>query len=92
MNPDKWSMSRPAWARGLKPDREKDRHPLDQVAPRVGAWIETMHGTGHVKYLQTSRPAWARGLKLIIASNGLQAPGSRPAWARGLKQTTVPGI
>jgi len=38
-------MSRPAWARGLK--RSQDgRGRLDtRVAPRVGAWIETLYST-----------------------------------------------
>ncbi len=35
------NMSHPAWVRGLKPKQgTKARHKAD-VAPRVGAWIET---------------------------------------------------
>ncbi len=34
------------------------------VAPRVGAWIETIH-LSSVMLNPMSRPAWARGLKLI---------------------------
>jgi len=55
-----------------------------QVAPRVGAWIETSRrkepsGAHHVAprvgaWIETISPA----LKLIAVS-------SRPAWARGLK-------
>ena len=39
-----WSMinwSHPAWVRGLKLLHEKRRSAGTQVAPRVGAWIET---------------------------------------------------
>ena len=54
-------MSRPAWARGLKLDIAEQY--LDkQVAPRVGAWIETFMKVWD-KYEKESRPAWARGLK-----------------------------
>ena len=54
-------MSRPAWARGLKLEalpQTRDGY----VAPRVGAWIETI-AYGEVDHILTSRPAWARGLK-----------------------------
>ena len=33
--------SRPAWARGLKPHSEGALLKVQEVAPRVGAWIET---------------------------------------------------
>ncbi len=36
---------------------------MTQVAPRVGAWIETISVFGDCPYVK-SRPAWARGLKL----------------------------
>ena len=36
-----------------------------QVAPRVGAWIETRAAAGR-DLEQGSRPAWARGLKLLL--------------------------
>ncbi len=34
-------MSRPAWARGLKHGRLVEAGGEADVAPRVGAWIET---------------------------------------------------
>ncbi len=41
---DRWedyiTGSRPAWARGLKPQLQKYLYEVD-VAPRMGAWIET---------------------------------------------------
>ena len=36
------SASRPAWARGLKHLPTSFENPKNYVAPRVGAWIETM--------------------------------------------------
>jgi len=54
------------------------------VAPRVGAWIETMADIK--KYIAPkSRPAWARGLKLALSFSSNKPHTSRPAWARGLK-------
>ena len=51
------------WARGLKRQflgySPKDGH----VAPRVGAWIETLP-LYYNKIMLASRPVWARGLKL----------------------------
>jgi len=35
------ALSRPAWARGLKQGKGKERHDVFGVAPRMGAWIET---------------------------------------------------
>ena len=37
----------------------------NDVAPRVGAWIETAERVPNVR-LDTSHPVWVRGLKLII--------------------------
>ncbi len=37
----------------------------DDVAPRVGAWIETLAFDVVPKFLM-SRPAWARGLKPFL--------------------------
>ena len=38
------ALSRPAWARGLKPIKKIIPQPDYIVAPRVGAWIETWFG------------------------------------------------
>jgi len=56
------------------------------VAPFVGAWIETDTPTKHTEETSWSRPSWARGLKLATGTALAQAPASRPSWARGLKQ------
>ena len=56
--------SRPAWARGLKLAMgQMVMNPA--VAPRVGAWIETMPAPRGLR-TSLSRPAWARGLKPLV--------------------------
>ena len=60
-----------------------------EVAPRVGAWIETSLPP-HTPLSETvSRPAWARGLKLVAGGRIERDGKSRPAWARGLKLRQV---
>ena len=54
--------SRPAWARGLKQIIQQMTLNVYFVAPRVGAWIETLF-SGCIINAPESRPAWARGLK-----------------------------
>ena len=54
------------------------------VAPRVGAWIETLFIRLNGHRVQ-SRPAWARGLKQLSLNIYTDSFLSRPAWARGLK-------
>ena len=56
-------LSRPAWARGLKPVYGDEVNVEGKVAPRVGAWIETSIGFKMDFVQYESRPAWARGLK-----------------------------
>ena len=36
--------SHPVWVRGLKPKYLKETLDVNDVAPRVGAWIETIGG------------------------------------------------
>ena len=54
-------MSRPARARGLKPNSTWTEYSV-LVAPRAGAWIETA-GNQNAIAPAKSRPARARGLK-----------------------------
>jgi len=56
--------SRPAWARGLKQYSHQPPWLWPIVAPRVGAWIETLT-SGDKNAQLMSRPAWARGLKHV---------------------------
>ena len=79
-------MSLPAWERGLKLCLLAVSVLMLEVAPRVGAWIETFNNTNVLK-LAKSLPAWERGLKRK-REGYLILPGvSLPAWERGLKQT-----
>ena len=57
---------------------------VSDVAPRVGAWIETRM-TIQLQQDIGSRPAWARGLKQWKEYQITGHIESRPAWARGLK-------
>ena len=57
-------MSHPMWVRGLK----RMEHTLDnvriEVAPYVGAWIETCSALS-LPVSAWSHPMWVRGLKLF---------------------------
>ncbi len=63
-------MSRPAWARGLKHQRDNVAIQGQNVAPCVGAWIET-HIEGIATQRYESRPAWARGLKPVALTEDM---------------------
>ena len=56
--------SHPAWVRGLKHEAAHLADPLHIVAPRVGAWIETLMPCPDTGAGPLSHPAWVRGLKL----------------------------
>ena len=59
---------------------------MDYVAPRVGAWIETLcRAMVRTKPL-TSHPVWVRGLKLACLLLVNFCNMSHPVWVRGLKQ------
>jgi len=51
-----------AWIETIFVKRQNGWH---CVAPRMGAWIETVKKTLNIGALIMSRPAWARGLKLV---------------------------
>ena len=56
-------MSLPSWERGLKPPTQSRLGKYLQVAPLVGAWIETLNELiGKIPHLW-SLPSWERGLK-----------------------------
>ena len=55
-------MSHPMWVRGLKLLILPWSYLLSQVAPHVGAWIETSPKT-HQMECGLSHPMWVRGLK-----------------------------
>ena len=58
------------------------------VAPRVGAWIETISPNGR-KIDELSHPVWVRGLKLSSIVESSPRLESHPVWVRGLKQKTM---
>ena len=61
----KLSRSHPVWVRGLKHFTELVIVGNIGVAPRVGAWIETL-GAFHRIIVLSSHPVWVRGLKLRV--------------------------
>ena len=78
-------MSHPVWVRGLKQAMPQYQGNGLQVAPRVGAWIETIPALGFAK---NTAVAPRVGAWIETHSNGtrFQAKGSsHPVWVRGLK-------
>ena len=71
-------------ARGLKP-RPDVIQTEELVAPRAGAWIETIPIIKDCEFGR-SRPVRARGLKLFYYVYPLGTGESRPVRARGLKR------
>ena len=61
-------MSHPVWVRGLKLVRSITRISVNNVAPRVGAWIETLHLCGSMAaYPVAPRVgAWIETYNIII--------------------------
>ena len=59
-----------------------------EVAPRVGAWIETLNVLPLLNLL-TSHPVWVRGLKPLLAYQKVYNDLSHPVWVRGLKQIRI---
>ncbi len=57
--------SHPVWVRGLKLLWVLLRPLLAYVAPRVGAWIETVEYATLGVAIAVSHPVWVRGLKLV---------------------------
>ena len=69
--------------------REQTIH-NQQVAPYVGAWIETIPNL-IVNIKAMSHPTWVRGLKQTIIVESLPRNMSHPTWVRGLKPSGEPG-
>ena len=51
------------WVRGLKQEKKEPEKPKEEVAPRVGAWIETFVTLTYDDEHIPSHPVWVRGLK-----------------------------
>ena len=58
------------------------------VAPRVGAWIETLQ-SHRKKHTYVAPLAWGRGLKLCLVWCCSCAVSSPLAWGRGLKLVSL---
>ena len=78
------ASSLPSWERGLKHDSSGKMKPLSEVAPFVGAWIETLLRLFYNEHC-ASLPSWERGLKQISNVCGVLIKLSLPSWERGLK-------
>ena len=57
-------MSHPTWVRGLKQQQQGEAANQQQVAPYVGAWIETFLSISNT-FNKESHPTWVRGLKQL---------------------------
>ena len=57
---------------------------VTEVAPRVGAWIETLNQYAH-DLTRKSHPVWVRGLKRFNLLVKSFVELSHPVWVRGLK-------
>ena len=72
------------WVRGLKrvgyPVADWSR----EVAPYVGAWIET-YVEPRATAWNSSHPMWVRGLKPTLPLEVASVAPSHPMWVRGLK-------
>ena len=82
-------MSHPTWVRGLKRRWTEDHVQQRQVAPYVGAWIETgfKFAKNVVNGVAPYVGAWIETYGTEKGKN--LATKSHPTWVRGLKQNTL---
>ena len=76
------------WVRGLKPEYDKLGYESVDVAPRVGAWIET-NNSDYKSQIEAVAPrvgAWIETMMAFLMTNFIT---SHPVWVRGLKQETL---
>ena len=85
MNPYRFLQSHLEWVRGLKHPRCKRVQSDSEVAPRVGAWIETWQ-SDYAGDHERSHLEWVRGLKLLNSIYQLISRKSHLEWVRGLKR------
>ena len=78
------NASPPAWGRGLKLQWNRENAYNTPVAPRVGAWIETLANviTENCKSVAPRVGAWIETQTGLNNENTNESP---PAWGRGLK-------
>ena len=76
------------WERGLKQMEFEGPSQTVDVAPHVGAWIETIHGIRNRGGAMEALPMWERGLKHVTCAWPRHLTRSLPMWERGLKHVT----
>ena len=76
------------WVRGLKLGKENSWYHARQVAPHVGAWIETSYQSPY-RFVLRSHPMWVRGLKPLYLQEYNKHRMSHPMWVRGLKRLVL---
>ena len=82
-------MSLPMWERGLKRLQWEVLDARDDVAPHVGAWIETPRKS-HIRIIMESLPMWERGLKHRGQGGARPSPRVAPhvgAWIETLQRS-----
>ena len=77
--------SHPTWVRGLKLELRNVAVLVKDVAPYVGAWIET-RCPAPARHPALSHPTWVRGLKQDRPPLRGAGKRSHPTWVRGLKR------
>ena len=86
----KSSKSHPVWVRGLKPTSQFGAVSTVQVAPRVGAWIET-NEFSYRKARASVAPRVGAWIETPGNTAALRRKTSHPVWVRGLKQIRAQG-
>ena len=84
-------MSHPTWVRGLKLIGLGYNPSVDDVAPYVGAWIESSETWQKQKTIM-SHPTWVRGLKHHIPFKSVSENGVAPyvgAWIETSKSINM---
>ena len=76
--------SHPSWVRGLKHCRCLHLLLASQVAPLVGAWIETTAQVSNAPQMQVA-PLVGAWIETRKAGHVPVLYGSHPSWVRGLK-------
>ena len=83
------NTSLPSWERGLKLPEILVAIRIFNVAPFMGAWIETGQGVPENRSTTPSLPSWERGLKLVTLLSSVLLSESLPSWERGLKHKKI---
>ena len=78
------AASHPVWVRGLKPLLSVTSSLAMSVAPRVGAWIETINLLFIVSVLHVA-PRVGAWIETIVPHAYYGTGTSHPVWVRGLK-------